>query len=65
MAIGAVAGALGGESFADRVAWMGTLFVRLLRMVVVPLVLTSVVSGVASIGCGRSVGRLFAKTFSY
>ena len=65
MAIGAAAGMLGGAAFADRVAWLGTLFVRLLRMVVVPLVLTSVVAGVASIGGGRSVGRLFAKTFGY
>lgn len=65
MAIGAIAGSVGGAAFADRVEWLGTLFVRLLRMVVVPLVLTSVVSGVAAIGGGRSVGRLFAKTFSY
>jgi proton glutamate symport protein len=34
-------------------------------MVVVPLVLTSVVSGVASIGAGRDVGRLFGKTFAW
>ncbi len=65
MALGAVAGAIGGSGFAEHVAWMGALFVRLLRMVIVPLVLTSVVSGVASIGGGRDVGRLFGKTFAY
>jgi Na+/H+-dicarboxylate symporter len=65
MALGAVAGAIGGSAFAEHVAWMGALFVRLLRMVIVPLVLTSVVSGVASIGGGRDVGRLFGKTFAY
>ncbi len=65
MALGAAAGAIGGSEFADRVSWMGALFVRLLRMVIVPLVLTSVVSGVASIGGGRDVGRMFGKTFAY
>lgn len=65
MAVGALAGALGGAAFAEQVAWVGTLFVRLLRMVIVPLVLTSVVSGVASIGGGRDVGRMFGKTFGY
>lgn len=65
MALGAAAGAIGGSEFSDRVAWLGVLFVRLLRMVIVPLVLTSVVSGVASIGGGRDVGRLFGKTFGY
>ena len=65
MAIGAGAGAIGGTELADRVGWLGTLFLRLLRMVIVPLVLTSVVPGVASIGGGRDVGRLFGKTFGY
>ena len=65
MAVGAAAGAIGGEALAERVAWLGSLFVRLLRMVIVPLVLTSVVSGVASIGAGRDVGRLFGKTFAW
>jgi len=65
MAIGAAAGAIGGPELAERVAWLGTLFVRLLKMVIVPLVLTSVISGVASIGGGRDVGRLFGKTFAY
>lgn len=50
---------------ADRVGWLGTLFVRLLRMVIVPLILTSIISGVASVGGGRSLGRLFGKTMGY
>jgi Na+/H+-dicarboxylate symporter len=44
---------------------MGTVFVRLLRMVIVPLILSSIVSGVTSVGGGRSLGRLGAKTFVY
>ena len=38
---------------------------RLLRMVIVPLVLASIVSGVASISGGRAIGRLFGKTLGY
>jgi len=44
---------------------LGTIFIRLLRMVIVPLILTSIVSGVASVGEGKSIGRLGLKTFSY
>jgi Na+/H+-dicarboxylate symporter len=65
MALGAVAGAVGGEGLANRVGWLGTLFVRLLKMIIVPLVLTSIVSGVASLGGGRRLGRLFGKTLGY
>lgn len=43
----------------------GTIFIRLLKMVIVPLIFTSIVSGVSSIGEGRSIGRLSLKTFSY
>ncbi len=44
---------------------LGTIFIRLLRMVIVPLIVTSIVSGVASVGNGKSIGRLGLKTFSY
>jgi proton glutamate symport protein len=44
---------------------LGEIFIRLLRMVIVPLVLTSIVSGVASAGSGKSIGRLGLKTFLY
>ena len=50
MAVGALVGALFGEPMADRVGWIGDLFMKLLRMVIVPLVLTSIISGVASVG---------------
>lgn len=65
MALGVAAGILGGEPFAERVGWLGTLFIRLLKMVIVPLVLTSIISGIASVGGGRTVGRLFGKTLGY
>ena len=65
MVLGTITGLVGGTEIVPKVAWMGTLFVRLLKMIIVPLILTSIVSGVASIGGGRDLGRLFSKTLGY
>ncbi len=46
-------------------SWMGVVFLRALNMVVIPLVLSSIISGVASIGGGSNLGRIGAKTLSY
>ena len=54
-----------GGFFADNFGWLGTLFMRLLRMIIVPLVITSIIAGVASAGGGRVVGRMFGKTLTY
>ncbi len=45
--------------------FLGTLFLRGLRMVIVPLIAGSIISGVASAGAGRGLGRLFTKTFAW
>ena len=65
MLLGALTGLVFGEGAADAVGWIGDLFMRLLRMIIVPLVVASIVSGVASIGGGRAIGRLFGKTLGY
>ena len=65
MLLGALTGLTFGEGAADAVGWIGDLFMRLLRMIIVPLVVASIVSGVASIGGGRAIGRLFGKTLGY
>jgi len=44
---------------------LGTIFVRLLKMVIVPLIFTSIVTGVSGIGGGKSLGRMGIKTFFY
>ena len=44
---------------------MGDLFLRGLRMVIVPLIFASIVSGVTSIGSGKSLGRIGMKTLAY
>src|SRR3981081_2499739 len=69
MAIGAVvgwligpAGKVGGVEVLGFFEFLGTLFINLLKMVVVPLIAASIVTGVASIGSGRDLGRLRLKT---
>jgi Na+/H+-dicarboxylate symporter len=42
-----------------------TVFMTLLKMLIVPLILTSIVCGVASLGSGKDFGRLGAKTLGY
>ena len=65
MLAGVAVGLAGGQGAAAALGWLGDLFMRLLRMIIVPLVLTSIVSGVASVGGGRAIGRLFSKTLGY
>ncbi len=47
------------------ISWMGVVFLRGLNMVVVPLVLSSIVSSVAKNGGGSALGRLGIKTISF
>lgn len=57
-----------GYYFPNRVeytSWMGVVFLRALNMVVVPLIFSSIISGVASIGSGSNLGRLGVKTLSF
>lgn len=65
MLLGAVCGLIGGDAAAHWLGWMGTIFVRLLRMVIAPLILTSIISGISAVGNGRALGRLGAKTFAW
>ncbi|MBX3272114.1 MAG: dicarboxylate/amino acid:cation symporter [Sandaracinaceae bacterium] len=44
---------------------LGGLFLSLLKMVVVPLIITSLVTGVTGLGDPRRLGRLGARTFAY
>lgn len=76
LAVGVVAGlvvnlSIGGDD--PRVIWtirnitepIGTLFLRLLLMIVIPLVFSSLVVGVAGIGDIRKLGRIGFKSFAY
>ena len=44
---------------------IGTLFLRLLSMIVIPLVVSSLIVGVAGIGDIRTLGRIGLKSFAY
>jgi len=44
---------------------LGTLFLNALKMIIVPLIVTSIVTGVANIGAAEKIGRLGLKTFFY
>lgn len=66
--IGLVLGVIYGLMFGSTVgyvSWMGDIFIQALKMIIVPLILTSIISGVTNIGSGSNFGRLFTKTFSY
>lgn len=65
MVLGITLGLSFGDPAVSALGWLGTVFVQALQMVIVPLVLTSLVSGVASIGTGRDLGRIGMKTLGY
>ncbi len=50
---------------AMNVAPIGDIFLKLLKMVIVPLIFFSITSGVAGLGDTRSLGRIGLKTFGY
>lgn len=49
----------------DAVSWMGDIFLRALKMLIIPLILSSLISGVTNIGSGSNLGRLGLKTMGY
>jgi proton glutamate symport protein len=50
---------------ASYVRWLGDLFLRALKMVIVPLILSSIAAGVANIGSSGNLGRIGGKTIAY
>ncbi len=63
--LGLIVGPLLGKDNVIWVAWMGDVFIRLLKMLIVPLVFSSIVVGVASIGDPRKLGRVGLITILY
>src|SRR3569833_3028845 len=58
---GVIGGALCGWFFGPAIqgiAWIGTLFLDALKMIIVPLIVAAMISGVASLGDVRKLGRL-------
>jgi Na+/H+-dicarboxylate symporter len=51
--------------YVKYITWVGDLFLRALKMIIVPLILTSIISGVANIGGASDLGKLGLKTLTY
>lgn len=58
-----------GEPFSAKVVifcqFIGKLFMNALKMVIVPLIIASIISGVMHLGVEKGVGRMSAKTLLY
>lgn len=53
------------ETWSPYVKWIGDIFLRALRMIVIPLVFTSIAVGVAGMGDSKALGRIAGKTFGF
>ncbi len=51
--------------YVQYVSWLGDLFLRALKMIIVPLILASIISGVVNIGDVQNLGKLGLKTITY
>jgi len=68
MVAGAIIGALGGYFLGDvfiHLKFLGTIFLNALKMVVIPLIVSSMIVGVASLGDMSRLGRTAARTLVY
>ena len=66
--IGMLLGILFGlflTEYLNYVGWMGELFMKALKMIVVPLIFTSIICGIINIGDVGSLGKLGLKTMLY
>jgi len=57
--------ALFGLSFYNVFEFVGTLFLNALKMLIVPLIVSSIIVGIMGIGSGENLSRLGGKTLTY
>jgi proton glutamate symport protein len=62
--LGVLTGLVLGEK-TGHLKTVGNMFIRLLRMIIIPLILASMVTGIVSLGDIRRLGKLGLKTFCY
>ena len=68
MFAGMILGGLCGFLFGERmsvVSWMGTLFLNALKMIIVPLIISSMIVGITQLGDIRKIGATGIKTLLY
>lgn len=53
------------NQYVNYVRWLGELFLRALKMIIVPLVLTSMIAGVSNLGESKSLGRIGFKAMIF
>jgi proton glutamate symport protein len=58
-------GGVGGVTAYSVYEFVGTLFLNALKMLIVPLIASSIIVGVAGIGSGGNLGRLGGKTLGF
>jgi len=63
--LGIIAGWLVGEPILTVADPMKELFLRLLKMAILPLVITSIISAVVQVGSSRGLGRITIRTITY
>jgi Na+/H+-dicarboxylate symporter len=64
MVLGIIVGVIMGEK-ASMFAPLGDIFMQLIKMVVIPLVAVSIITGASSIGNSKSAGKIGIATFAY
>ncbi len=52
-------------NFAASINLIAMLFLRLIKMIIAPLVFATLVGGIAHMGSGSKLGRIFAKTMGW
>lgn len=63
LVLGVIVGSLLGESAAN-IKWVGDVFIKLIRMIVVPLIFVTLVSGVVAMGSPKKLGSIGVKTMA-
>ena len=65
MVTGLIVGSFVDPEIVQSIKWMGTLFLNALRMTIVPLILAAVITGIASLGDVRKLGKPGGLTILY
>lgn len=63
LVLGVIVGMIWGEG-AESIRWMGEVFLRAIRMLVVPLIFTTLVAGVIAMGDPSRLGSIGVKAFA-
>jgi len=63
--LGALTGLILREAIVPFADLLGNIFLRLLKMIIAPLIFTSITSGILGLGTSKNLGRLGLKTLIY